>query len=244
MVTNSGGPGIIAADACYDKGLTLPPFSAETLAALKKVIPRDIPLNNPLDMTAGAGRAEFEGALRVLVDDENIDAVLTIFVPPVVVDTEEVAEALRCAAPLYQRRGKPLLGCFMGQKGVQGKFGSGNQYVPCYLFPEQAVAVLARAADYAETPRRPRGVIPKLRRPARQSPPHRLCSLDEEFQRPFWMMPDEMIRLLGCYGIRTVPTVTTSSVARAADQAEKMGFPVAVKLHSPTIAHIKATWAA
>ncbi len=238
VVTNSGGPGIIAADACYENNLILQPFSAETAAALKKVIPRDIPLNNPLDMTAGAGRAEFEGALRVLVEDSNTDAVLTIFVPPVVVDTVEVAEALRRAAPLYQRRGKPLLGCFMGQKGVQGKFGSGNQYVPCYLFPEQAVAVLARAADYAEESRRPRGVIPKLSGVRRGEARRIVCdALIRSIRRPFWMLPDEIIRLLGCYGIRTVPSVTTSSAARAAEQAERMGFPVAIKLHSSTITH-------
>ncbi len=238
IVTNGGGPGILAADACERNGLKLPELSTETAARLKSVVKRDITVGNPVDMTAGAGGAEFEGALRVLARDEGNDAVIAIFIPPVLVDIDEVKGAIRKVAPLFQRQGKPLLACTMGQPGFQGKLGSGDRFVPSYSFPEGAVLALAQTTEYGEWRKRPTGTIPKItgirRRLARKIIETALTSTA---QRPLWLSAREVAELLGCYGIRTVETIPAQTEAEAGLAAAKIGFPVVVKLASATIVH-------
>ncbi|NQT04564.1 MAG: GNAT family N-acetyltransferase, partial [Dehalococcoidia bacterium] len=116
ILTNGGGPGILAADASEQQGLTLPEFSSETAGKLGQLIKRDIMVGNPLDLTGSVTPEEFEGSLRVLVEDDGVDAVLAVFVPAAVVDSTLVEDAIRRVSPLYQRRKKPLLVCFMGQR--------------------------------------------------------------------------------------------------------------------------------
>ncbi|HJW88060.1 MAG TPA: CoA-binding protein, partial [Dehalococcoidia bacterium] len=136
IVTNGGGPGILAADACDNRGLLLPEFSPETVGRLKSVIKRDITVHNPLDLTAGASEDEFAEILKVLAPDPGNDAVILIFVPPVVVPLEAIEKAVGLVATVFQRHQKPLLACFMGQRGFSRKLGYKDKFVPCYPFPE------------------------------------------------------------------------------------------------------------
>jgi len=130
IITNGGGPGIIAADACAHHGLMLPELSPDTVDKLNSVLNRDIRLNNPLDVTAGATAEEFENVLKILAKDKDNDAVLTIFVPPVIVGIEDMEKTVRKVAPVFQRQGKPLMTCFMGQRSIQEKLGKNDKYVP------------------------------------------------------------------------------------------------------------------
>jgi len=238
IVTNGGGPGIIAADACTHHGLVLPEFSKETKNKLRSIIKRNIRLNNPLDLTAGASAEEFENILRVLANDKDNDAVLTIFIPPIVVGVEDMENTIRSVASIFQRRGKPLLACFMGQQGVQGKLGSGDKFVPGYRFPEDAVAALAQAAWYGELARRPKGTIPKITGIRRRSAQKIIeKAMTRSAQRPLWLSAEEIYKLLDCYGIRTAETVVAKTADEAATVATKVGFPVVVKLNSSTIVH-------
>jgi len=238
IVTNGGGPGIIAADASANHGLVLPDLSAETTNALKSAVERDISLGNPLDLTAGATAKEFENALNILARDENIDAVLTIFVPPIVVDPGAMEDAIRRAMPVFQRHRKPLLACFIGQKGIQGKLGTESKSVPCYLFPDGAVSALAKAVEYGELAKRRRGVIPRIRGIQRERGRKIVqAAMTGSAERPFWLSVDAISELLACYGIRTVDTVTAKTATEAATTASRMGFPVTVKLSSSTIVH-------
>ncbi len=238
IVTNGGGPGIIAADAASNQGLSVVDLSPETVAKLKPMIKRDIHIGNPLDVTAGATAEEFEGVLRVLAADEGNDAVLTMFVPPVLIGTEAMEEAVRRVAPVFPRANKPLLACFLGQKGFKAKLGSKGKYVPCYPFPEEAISALAKACNYAEIQRRPRGIIPELRGIKRNAARKLMESiLMRTAKRPIWLSPDEISQLLNCYGINFVETVTAKTADEAAKTASRMGFPVVVKLASETITH-------
>lgn len=238
ILTNGGGPGIIAADASARQNLLLPTFSDETKAKLKAVIKRDIVINNPLDTTAGATAQEFHDILQVLAQETDVDAVLSIFIPPIVSNREASEEAVRKVAPVFWKQQKPLVACFLGERGSTAKLGSEGHFVPCYPFPEEAVAALARAMDYAENQRKPVGSVPKFegieRAKARRLIEH---AMTENSQRPFWLSPTETYALLDCYGIRTAPMVEATSADAAADAAEKMGFPVVVKLVSATITH-------
>lgn len=238
IVTNGGGPGILAADACEGRGLLLPAFSSDTAVKLKAAIARETTLNNPLDLTAGAGASEFENVLRILAEDEDNDSVIAIFVPPIVIDIEEMENAIREVAPLFQRLGKPLLTCFMGQRGAHRQLGSRGRYVPSYVFPEEAVSALARAVEYGMWRSKPKGKVSRIPGIRRQEAQRIILkALSSSAQRPLWLSPAEISRLLDCYGIRAVTTLVARSPAEAARLAPKVGFPVAVKLASATITH-------
>ena len=238
IVTNGGGPGILAADACESYGLSLPTFSPEAVSTLKAVIKRDVSINNPLDVTAGARGEEFLGVLKVLAKEPDIDSVFVIFIPPTVVDPAEMEAAIRQAAPLFRRCEKPLLACIMGGLSFRGKLGSGGRFVPNYAFPEDAVLALSKVAEYGESLRQPKGSIPKIRGIKRERARRIIESaLTRTVVRPLWLSAEEISGLLSAYGIRGVETAVGATAAEAASLAAKIGFPVAVKLASEAIVH-------
>jgi acyl-CoA synthetase (NDP forming) len=238
IVTNGGGPGIIAADACEQHGLAMPELSPQVVGQLKPVVKREIALRNPLDLTAGATGEEFEAVLKILADDKGFDAVLAIFIPPTIVDQRGVEEAMRRVAPVFQRNKKPLLACFMGQRGFKAKLGTSGEFVPCYPFPEEAVEALARTAEYGEWLKRPKGSIPKIQGLMREKAQELIESaLTSSPQRPLWLSAGAIADLLACYGIRITETRMAKTSAEAAAAAMQLGFPVAVKLASATLVH-------
>jgi len=238
IVTNGGGPGIIAADACELHGLTLPELSPEAIERVKPVIKREIAFRNPLDLSAGATGEEFEGALKILADDKDFDAVLAIFIPPTIVDQSGVEEAMRRVAPVFQRNKKPLLACFMGQRGFKAKLGTSGKFVPCYPFPEEAVEALARTVEYSEWLKRSKGSIPKIQGLRREKAQELIESaLTSSPQRPLWLSAGAIADLLDCYGIRMTETRMAKTSVEAAAAAAELGFPVAVKLASSTLVH-------
>jgi acetyl coenzyme A synthetase (ADP forming)-like protein len=238
IVTNGGGPGIIAADASARHNLVLPQPSPELATQLKSMMKRDVSINNPLDTTAGADAEEFRGILRLLADDTGSDAVLVIFIPPVIGNTEDFEAAIRDVAKDFAEKAKPLLACFLGQRGFKAKLGASGRFVPSYPFPEEAVAALARAAEYAETRRRPAGNIPEFNDINKSQAREIIAkALSRSPQRPLWLEPREIAGLLACYGLHFIETVAATTPVEAAAAAARIGFPVAVKLDSTTITH-------
>jgi acetyl coenzyme A synthetase (ADP forming)-like protein len=238
IVTNGGGPGILAADACEHRSLVLPEFSSETTELLRSAIRREIALRNPLDLAAGATGQEFEDVLRVLAGDSGNDAVITIFIPPTVVDPKAIDKAIGRVASLFQRHHKPLLACFMGERGFKAKLGSGGRFVPCYPFPEDAVLALAKAAEYSAWLEKPRGAIPRIQGLRRERGRKLIeMAMSRTAQRPLWLSAEETAELLNCYGIRFAETLMARTASEAMALASKIGFPVAVKLTSSTITH-------
>jgi len=238
IVTNGGGPGILAADASAQRGLTLPEISPNTAKELGQLIQRNISIGNPLDLTGSVTPQEFEGSLRVLAGDDNVDAVLAIFVPAAVVDSTLVEGAIRRVSPLYQRQKKPLLACFMGQRGFKARLGTAGSFVPCYPFPEDAIAALVKAVEYRELREKPRGAVPRIKGIKRDRA-RRIIEgvMSQNQERPFWLAADKITELLDCYGIRFAETAVAGSADEAAALAAKAGFPVVVKLNSSTITH-------
>ncbi len=238
IVTNGGGPGILAADASAQQGLLLPELASETANKLSPLIKRGIRTGNPLDLTGSVTPEEFEGSLRVLAGDDNVDAVLAVFVPAAVVDSTLVEDAIRRVSPLFQRRRKPLLACFMGQRGFKARLGKAGSFVPCYPFPENAVLALAKAIEYRELMSKPRGSVPRIKGIQREKARRIIeAAMSRYKQRPFWLSAEKIVELLNCYGIRIVGTAVAGSADEAASLAAKTGFPVVVKLNSSTITH-------
>ena len=238
VVTNGGGPGILAADASAQQGLTLAEFSSETANKLRPLIKRDIRIGNPLDLTGSVTPDEFEGSLRVLAGDDNVDAVLAVFVPAAVIDSTLVENAIRHVSPLYQRNKKPLLACFMGQRGFKARLGKAGSFVPCYPFPENAVLALAKAIEYCELMNKPRGSVPRIKGIKREKARRIIkTAMSQNKQRPFWLPAEKIVDLLNCYGIRIAGMSVAGSADEAATLAAQAGFPVVVKLNSSTITH-------
>ena len=238
IVTNGGGPGIIAADAAARHDLSLEQPGEELTAKLKTILKRDISIHNPLDTTAGANAEEFRSILRLLARDKDNDAVLTIFIPPVIGDTKDFEVAIRDVAHDFWDEGKPLLACFLGQRGFKAKLGSSGRFVPSYPFPEEAISALARAVEYGEMKRKPAGEIPEFRGIKKEDARQIIeKAMTESSRRPLWMASNEISDLLDCYGIHLVETAIAKTPDEAAQAGVKIGFPVAVKLASSTITH-------
>jgi acetyltransferase len=237
ILTNGGGPGILAADACAHNGLTVPELSAATLDKIKSAITRDIHISNPIDLTAGISPDEFEAVLKILAADPGNDAILTIYVPPAGLDISALENAISKASPLVRENGKPLLSCFLGMSGKKGKTMEGH-FVPYYLFPEDATAALTNAVKYQELKVKETGSVPEFkdidRGRGRQIINEVLMSSP---QRPIWIDNNRVNELFKCYGINYAETVAAATPEEAAATAAKTGFPVVVKLNSATITH-------
>jgi acetyl coenzyme A synthetase (ADP forming)-like protein len=238
IVTNGGGPGIIAADSAARNGLLLPQPSQEMIEKLKSVVKRDINFHNPLDTTAGADAEEFRAILRIFADDKDSDAVLSIFIPPVVENMEDFETSIRDVAQYFWKEGKPLLACFLGQRGFKAKLGSSGRFVPSYPFPEEAISALSKAVEYAEMRQKPTGKIPEFSGIKKSKAKDIIGkAMTRSMQRPLWMKPREISGLLTCYGMHFVDTLVARTATEAAAAATRIGFPVAVKLDSSTITH-------
>jgi acetyl coenzyme A synthetase (ADP forming)-like protein len=236
ILTNAGGPGILAADVCESHGLDVPRLSDETAAALRRILPPEASVANPVDMIASATAESYAETLRVLLADDSLDAVIIIFIPPLVTQAPDVAAAIRDVLA-EQERPKTVLACFMMARGAPEELRGGGRAVPSYVFPEAAAAALARVVEYAAWRKRPRGTVPHFdvdRDTARSIVEEALAGAGTD---GVWLDAGRCNQLLAAYGIRTAPVAFAASAKQAAEAARRLGLPVAVKLASSTITH-------
>jgi len=239
IVTNGGGPGIMTADACAARGIELPILSEKTISDLKTFLPPRANVTNPIDMTAEATAEQYGKALKLMAQDDSIDIVIVIFIPPIVTQAEAVAGAIREVAPQFRQRGKTLLASFMGSRGVSIELGSREAgYVPSFAFPEATATALAAACEYGEWLKRPKGIIPELAGIDKKRAEQIVNSALKQDHAPrFWLDAASVNELLGCYGIRVVESKAARTAEETMKVAKAMGFPVAIKLVSKTIIH-------
>jgi len=239
VLTNGGGPGILTADACATRGLELPSLSKKTYSELEKFLKPSASLTNPIDMTAEAAGEEYSQALKVLAQDDCIDIAIVIFIPPMPTQTEAVAGAIREAAPEFRERGKVLMASFMGRRGASAELGSGGECsVPSFAFPEAAAMAIAKACEYNDWLRRPKGAIPEIAN-ANVSKAKQIIerALERSTGQPSWLDAASVNDLLDSYEIHLAQSKSAATAAEAVSAAKEIGFPVAVKLLSATIAH-------
>lgn len=233
ILTNAGGPGIMATDACESHGLSVPALSASTLDGLRAFLPAAASVKNPVDMIASATAKGFKQGLELLMKDPEIDAIISIYVPPIGGDAAGVAQAIVSGA---EGRTKPVVACFMGTHGVTEALSSlKSGRIPSYAFPEAAAIALARAVEYAQWRERPEGNVPTLDAVY----PDRVQALlgKGKGESARWLSPAEVTTVLTAYGIKVIETRTAASAEEAGAVAVELGFPVVLKLDSPTISH-------
>src|SRR5262249_13674991 len=159
VVTNAGGLGILCADACEASGLELPELSSETRSALGAVLPPEASVVNPVDLPGSATSATYAGALPHILRDAGIDALIVLFVPPVVARPEEVAGAIAEGVRQAQSE-KPVLSVVLSADGTPSGLRGSDAPVASFSYPESAAPALAGAAGRAECLRRPAAIVP------------------------------------------------------------------------------------
>jgi acetate---CoA ligase (ADP-forming) len=229
ILTNAGGPGILAADACEASGLTLPALSKRSVAELRSFLPPAAAIGNPVDMIASATADQYERALAALLDDEAVDSVLVIFIPPLVTKGADVAAAIKRVTTA--KPGKPVLAIFMSAQSA----GPMLDPIPCFSFPEAAAVALARATTYGDWRRQPQAaprVFDDLNKDAAR------VIVDRALQTGGgWLGPDDCQALLSAVRIPSVASRTAASEDAAVDAAERIGYPVVLKATGPAILH-------
>jgi acetyl coenzyme A synthetase (ADP forming)-like protein len=246
IVTNAGGPGIMASDACESHGLEIVPLAEATVAALRAFLPREASVRNPVDMIASASPENFERTVRLVAGDPGIDALLAIYVPPVVTRPLDVAQAIvrgsAAAAHEAAARGeapKPVLTCFMGSHGVpEGLRSLHEGQIPSYAFPESSAIALARAVRYGRWRSEPEGVVRRFEVDrARADAQVAAARARATPGATVWLDPGETAAMLAAYGLATPAARVAADADQAVEAARAIGFPVVVKLVSSTLIH-------
>jgi acetyl coenzyme A synthetase (ADP forming)-like protein len=250
IVTNAGGPGVLAADACVSNGLEVPELSRRLQESLAGLLPAGAGLANPVDMIASASAGTYRSVLGQMLESDEVDAVMVIFTPPLVTRADDVAEAVRKDVAEASRAGneKPVVACFLGADDVLDLIGGDGASVPTFTYPETAARALARAVSYSRWRERPAGTEPLLegvdanqaRRVIEEAPLSMKTVAVAGTQRVHagrWVTGERAMSLLESYGIPTAPTIAVASAREAIDAAASVGYPVALKAMGASIVH-------
>ena len=232
VITNAGGPGIMATDAIEREQLVLAGISPATVERLRTKLPPASNFYNPIDALGDASAERYAFAAETVLQDENVDGAIAVLTPQAMTEPQETAEGLVAAA---SAAGKPVLACFMGGATMEEAIAYlGRHRLPNYPYPERAVRALAEMARYREWREEPEDEL--VRFPA-----------DQEAVRPIFEVAQregrvnlgemEARQVLTAYGIPVPESHVAQSAEEAAELAERIGFPVVMKIVSPDILH-------
>ena len=233
VITNAGGPGIMAADAIEREDLTFAKLAGETVDKLAAALPPAANVNNPIDVLGDALDDRYELALKAALDDPSVDSVLVLLTPQAMTKCEATARTITQLAKGDET--KPVLACFMGGQMVekaQRILQEGG--VPNYDSPESAVAVIKAMADHVCWRARPKRIVklfPVNRRKVEQI-------IGRSLRRGVTQVGEaESKDILEAYGFLTPKGALASTADQAANIADQLGYPVVLKIWSPDISH-------
>ncbi|MHC5180562.1 MAG: acetate--CoA ligase alpha subunit [Planctomycetota bacterium] len=233
VITNAGGPGIMAADAVEKEGLTFAKLTDETKAKLAEGLPAAANIHNPVDVLGDALADRYEFALDIVLDDPNVDAVLVLLTPQAMTESAATAEAM--TRILSKKNKKPVFGSFLGANEVAEAIDILRANgIPQYDSPESAIATIRTMVDYVKWRKRPKRVIklfPVNRRKVETIIERHLRNGTREVGET------EAKEILGAYGFIRPEGSICSTAEQAANVAQQLGFPVVMKIWSPDILH-------
>ncbi len=230
ILTNSGGPGIVAADACERSSLELPTLSGETVERLRAVLPAYAAFYNPVDITGDADAERYEKALEVLLEDERLNGLLVILSRTATVNPDEVAE--RMARKVGQ---KTMVACFLGYDSVKKARGLLlKNKIPPFEYPEEAIAALEKSWLYDFWRKKPQ--IQCERPQVDFEKAAQVLRLIREEGRSH-LLDYEVKEILEAYGFRFPKSLMARTTEEALLAAQVIGFPVVLKIISPQIQH-------
>lgn len=237
ILTNAGGPGVLATDMLVAGNGELAELSEDSLAALDQVLPRHWSHGNPIDIIGDAGPDRYAGATRIALNDSNTDGLLVILTPQDMTNPTRTAEQI---VDVVGDTSKPVLACWMGGVDVQAGTDVLNRAnIPTFDYPDTAASIFSYMWRYAdnlraidETPPRPAEAGDVTRRRTAAAVIDALRPMGRTLLTEF-----ESKQVLAAYGIPTVTTVLARTADEAVTQAAAIGYPVALKLNSETITH-------
>jgi len=236
IVTNAGGPGVMATDSLLTLGGKMTKLTEETMNKLNEALPPFWSHGNPVDVLGDAPPERFATATKIVLDDENVDAVLVILTPQAMTDPTATAQEV---ASLAEQTNKPIMAAWLGgmsmREGVQIFNKSG---IAVYQTPEQAIRAFMTLARYSknldtlfETPKE----VPVAFKLDREK--LRTAFVKKNFKKDKILSEDISKELINAYGIPTTQPIVARSAIEAADIANNIGYPVVMKIHSPDITH-------
>jgi acetyl coenzyme A synthetase (ADP forming)-like protein len=231
IVTNAGGPGIIIADAVESLGLEVAELTDSSQERLRSVLPAEASVRNPVDMIASATSETYELALEIVMEDENVDAAVAAFVPPLGIRQVDVAQSIVMARDRHPE--KPLLAVLMGREGLpEGKAELHEAGVPAYIFPESAARALWALYRYRQWLDRP---VPEPTVLDRDTVNRILDGAQKEGR--LGLLEPQGLDVLAAYGIPVVEHRWVHDEKEAVEAARAMGGPVVLKVVSPQVVH-------
>jgi acetate---CoA ligase (ADP-forming) len=232
IVTNAGGPGILCADACQAAGLDVVALDEDVRSRLGAFLPAEASLGNPIDMIATATAESYGHTIDALVQARACDAIVAVFVPPLVTRAEDVAREIRAAGA--RADGVALVSVFMNSEGAPS-VRDGGAHVPDFQFPEDAARALGHAGAYGRWRAQPAGSVPEL---AGCRPDEAAAIVTEALTAGGgWLGPAQVWALLDCYGLAPIDTRVVAGAQQAADAARELQVPVALKAVASGLLH-------
>ncbi len=231
VITNAGGPGIMAADAAETLGLKMMTPSDATKAKLRPLLPAAASVGNPVDVIGDAAPELYINSLQVLQDDDDVDAIVVVVTPQNMTQPLRLAEML---AATHNKK-KPLLTTFMGGEAVEGaKEKLMAAGIPNYPSPERAMDSLRAMCDYAAWRRRPPRIVTRF--PVNRRRVDRVLQMHVRSSQPQIGEVDAK-EILRAYEFNILDGYIARTADEAVDIAERIGYPVVLKISSPDIIH-------
>ncbi|BAF58671.1 MAG: CoA-binding protein [Pelotomaculum sp.] len=235
IVTNSGGPGIIATDKVEAHGLTMARFTKDTIEELRLGLPPEAGIYNPVDVLGDARADRFKFALEKVLRDENVDGAAVLLCPVAVTQPVETAQALIELNKAFPE--KPLIAAYMGGQALaEGVRLLTENRIPCFTMPEPAIAALAGMVKYREMTEKP-----EIEEKAADFRPDqktvKAVFYDVKKDNRLALLGSEAAEVIAAYGVAAVATELSQSPEEAAAIADRIGYPVVLKVASPKILH-------
>jgi acetyl coenzyme A synthetase (ADP forming)-like protein len=234
IVTNAGGPGILCADACEASGLEVVELPARLRARLRRFLPAESTVTDPVDMIATAGASDFRRVIEAVGRSGAVDAIIAIFVPPLVTEAADVAVAISTAAERLPPE-VAILTVFMADGEAGALLRRHGKPMAAFTFPEDAARALGHAARYGAWRSTPAGRIPEFEdcRPDEAAAviAHALGSGGG------WLGAAEVARLLDCYGVRMPAWRRVADAGATEREATALGGRIALKALAPGLVH-------
>jgi acetyl coenzyme A synthetase (ADP forming)-like protein len=232
VLTNAGGPGIMATDSLLSHGMRLASLASETTEDLRAFLPAEASLQNPVDMIASARADDYRRALEVLLADPNVDLAIVVFVPPHMIVPDDVAESI---TDVTRHHSKPVLSVFMAKEEFyEGVPRRHPDAPPIYRYTESAARAAVELYQYKRWQERPVGQVRSFE-VQRDAAARQIESMLA--RGGGWMAQEDAFALLEAYGIPVAPVVRVQNAVEAATAAERLGYPVVLKVADTRVLH-------
>ncbi|MBS4015369.1 MAG: acetate--CoA ligase family protein [Candidatus Latescibacteria bacterium] len=233
IITNAGGIGIMATDSVIRNELYLSQYTEQTKQKLREFLPASASINNPLDVIGDSDEKRYAQALKLLLEDENVDGVITIWTPTLMAETKIIAQEISKLAPNYS---KPIMGCLLSLENTKEVIQTlWQSKIPYYPFPETAAQALADMCSFYDWTQLPKSQV-KVFDDVKKKTVEDIIKHAQK-RSPVSILEFEGYKILNAYKIPVLPNTLVKSKHELIPKAKEIGYPIVMKIVSPDILH-------